>query len=182
MGRKGVISQDELNCLVLKLNSHITPGQGSALQRTYQLELVKRKIDHAKLIAKRSEVQQKVADRLGRRSKDDFHLGDKVLAQNMKTRKWTIRGEVVESRQAEDGSTRSFVIKTESGRCTLRNARHLKFQALKKNVTFADVASESDEQAGLDTDCDGAATADSLETDSGEQRVSARLAALAARL
>ena len=119
---------------------------------------------------------------MGRRSRDDFHLGDKVLAQNMKTRKWTIHGEVVESRQADDGSTRSFVIKTESGRCTLRNARHLKFQALKKNVTFADVASESDEQAGLDTDCDGAATADSLETDNREQRVSARLAALAARL
>ena len=88
----------------------------------------------------------------------------------------------MESRQAEDGSTRSFVVKTESGRCTLRNARHLKFQALKKNVTFADVASESDEQAGLDTDCDGAATADSGETDNGKKRVSARLAALAARL
>ena len=72
------------------------------------------------------------------------------------------------------------MVKTESGRCTLRNARHLKFQALKKNVTFADVASESDEQAGSDNDSDGAATADSL--DSGEQRVSARLAALAAGL
>ena len=110
MGRKGVLSQDELNRLVFKLNSHVTSGQGSALQRfvgrnvgTYQMELVKRKIDHAKLIAKRSEVQQKVADRLGRRSKDDFKLGDKVLAQNMKTMKWTIRGEVVESREADDG-------------------------------------------------------------------------------
>ena len=87
-----MLNQDELNRLVFKLNSHVTSGQGSALQRffgrnvgTYQMELVKRKIDHAKLIAKRSEVQQKVADRLGRRSKDDFKLGDKVLAQNMKT-------------------------------------------------------------------------------------------------
>ena len=105
MGRKGVISQDELNRLVFKLNSHVTSGQGSALQRffgrnvgTYQMELVKRKIDHAKLIAKRSVVQQKVADRLGRRSKDDFKLGDNVLAQNMKTMKWTIRGEVTDCR------------------------------------------------------------------------------------
>ena len=110
---------------------------------------------------------------MGRRSKDDFHLGDKVLAQNMKTRKWTIRGEVVESRQAEDGSTRSFVIKTESGRCTLRNASHLKFQALKKNVTFADVASESDEQAGSDTDCDGAATAGQWKADGSNTAVMA---------
>ena len=74
------------------------------------------------------------------------------------------------------------MIKTESGRCTLWNACHLKFQALKKSVTFADVASESDEQAGMDTDCDGAATTGAWETDNGEKRVSARLAALAARL
>ena len=42
--------------------------------------------------------------------------------------------------------------------------------------------SESDEQAGMDTDCDEAATTGALETDNGEKRVSARLAALAARL
>ena len=144
------------------------------------MELVKRKIDHTKLIAKRSEVQQKVADRLGRRSKDDFKLGDKVLAQNMKTMKWTIRGEVVESSEADDGSTRSFVIRTESGRSTLRNARHLKFQAQKKGVSFCELASDSDEQAGMDTDCDEAAGTGALETDNGEKRVSARLAALAA--
>ena len=57
MGRKGVLNQDELNMLVFKLNSHVTSGQGSALQRffgrnvgTYQMELFKRKINHAQLI------------------------------------------------------------------------------------------------------------------------------------
>ena len=98
----------------------------------------------------------------------------------MKTMKWTIRGEVTDCREADDGSTRSFVIRTESGRSTLRNARHLKFQALKKSVTFAEVASDSDKQAGMNTDCDEAATTGALETDNGEKRVSARLAALAA--
>ena len=111
MGRKGAISQDELNRLVFKVNSHITPGQGSAL------------------------------------------LGDKVLAQNMKPRKWTIRGEVVDSREADDGSTRSFVIRTENGRSTLRNARHLKFQALKKSVTFADNIGENTEHARSVSNC-----------------------------
>ena len=166
----------------------MTAGQGSALQRffgrnvgTYQMEFIRWKLDHAKLIAKRSEVQKKVAEKLGRRSTDEFKLGDQVLAQNMKTLKWTIRGEVVDCRTAEDGSTRSFVIRTESGRSTLRNSCHLKIQALKKSVTFADAASESDEQAGMDTDCDGAATAGAWETENGEKRVSARLAALAAR-
>ena len=46
---------------------------------TYQMELFKKKIDHAQLIAKRSEMQQKTADKLGRRSKDHFKIGDKVL-------------------------------------------------------------------------------------------------------
>ena len=56
------------------------------------MEFIRRKLDHAKLIAKRSEVQKKVAEKLGRRSTDEFKLGDQVLAQNMKTLKWTIRG------------------------------------------------------------------------------------------
>ena len=62
MGRKGVLSQDELNMLVFKINSHVTSGQGSALERffgrnvgTYQMELVKKKINHAQLIAKVGE-------------------------------------------------------------------------------------------------------------------------------
>ena len=82
MGRKSVLSQDQLNMLVFKINSHVTAGQGSALERffgrnmgTYQMELFKKKINHAQLIAKRSEAQQKTADRLGRRSKDDFRVG-----------------------------------------------------------------------------------------------------------
>ena len=64
IGRKNVLSQDDLNRLVFKLNSNMTAGQGSALQRffgrnvgTYQPEFMRRKLDHAALIAKRSEVK-----------------------------------------------------------------------------------------------------------------------------
>ena len=35
MGRKGVLSQDQLNMLVFKINSHVTSGQGSALERFF---------------------------------------------------------------------------------------------------------------------------------------------------
>ena len=35
IGRKNVLSQDDLNRLVFKLNSNITTGQGSALQRFF---------------------------------------------------------------------------------------------------------------------------------------------------
>ena len=129
MGRKGGMNQDELNKLVLKINSHQTSGQGSALERffgrsvrTYQPELVKKKINHQQLIAKRAEMQKKMAEKLGRRSKDDFKEGDKVVCQDMTTKKWTIKGVIVEGREAEDGSVRSFIIKADSGRTTIRNS------------------------------------------------------------
>ena len=119
-------------------------------------------------------MQQKTADKLGRRSKDHFKIGDKVLCQDMKTMKWTIRGEVVESREAEDGSVRSFIIKTESGRSTLRNSRHIKFQ-VPKRVSFSELASNSDETAEITSDNDEAAGIE-LETEQ-PRRESARLAA-----
>ena len=90
------------------------------------------------------EVQQKTAERLGRRSKDDFRVGDKVLRQDMKSMNGTIKGEVIESREAEDGSVRSFIVRTEMRRTTLRNSPHIKFQAqVPKRVSFADTDSGS---------------------------------------
>ena len=35
MGSKSVLSQDQLNMLVFKINSHVTAGQGSALERFF---------------------------------------------------------------------------------------------------------------------------------------------------
>ena len=54
--------------------------------RTYQPELVKKKINHQQLIAKRAEMQKKTAEKLGRRSKDDFLVGDKVVCEDDKRR------------------------------------------------------------------------------------------------
>ena len=107
------------------------------------------------------------------------------MAQNMRTLKWTIRGQVVECRTADDGTTRLFIIKTDTGRTTLRNSRHLKFQAMKKNVRFADNDSRTDDGAVLDTRVSDMATSEARVSDRAEKRVSARLAALrlaAARL
>ena len=81
--------------------------------------------------------------------------------------KWSIKGEIVEGREADDGSVRSFIIRTESGRTTIRNSRHIKFQAAKR-MSFSESATDSD---------DAAETA--LETDTREpRRASARLASL----
>ena len=137
------------------------------------MELFKKKINHAQLIAKRSEMQQKTAEKLGRCSKDHFKVGDKVLCQNMKTMKWTIRGEVMESREAEDGSVRSFIVKTERGRSTLRNSRHLKFQIPVKKVSFAELSNEGEETAEMASDYDETA---GIELETEQPRESARLA------
>ena len=166
---------------MFKLNSNINLG-GSALQRffgrdvgTYQPTLMRKKLDHAALIQKRSDHQMKVAKKLGRRSVDEFKIGDLVVAQNMRTSKWTIRGKVVEGRMAEDGTTRSFVVETEEGKTTLRNSCHLKHQTRKKNVRFtADDGYGTDEEASLQTDISDMVTSEVR----GPDRVSARLAAL----
>ena len=142
---------------------------------TYQPTLMRKKFDHAALIQKRSEHQMKVAKKLGRRSVDKFKIGDLVVAQNMRTSKWTIRGKVIEARSAEDGTIRSFVVETEAGKTTLRNSRHLRHQTRKKNVRFsADDDCGTDEEASLQSDISDLIT----NVVRGPDRVSARLADL----
>ena len=83
---------------------------------------------------------------------------------------------MIETREAEDGSVRSFIVRTEIGRTTLRNYRHIKFQAMvPKRVSFADTA---DTDSGIDSDGDETAVR-SAETDEAADapRISARLAA-----
>ena len=60
----------------------------------------------------------------------------------------------MESREAEDGSVRSFIIKIENSRSTLRNARHLKFQIPVKKVSFAELSNEGEETAEMARDYD----------------------------
>ena len=98
-----------------------------------------------------------------------------VVAQNARTGKWTIRGKVTKARTAEDGTSRSFEVETETGKTTLRNSRHLRHQTKKMNVSFsAEVDSGNDDEASLQSDTSGLVT----NAVRGPGRVSARLAAL----
>ena len=132
LGKKSVLSQEFLNLVVYKINSHVAKETGSALQRffgrsvqTYLPELVKKTFNQAVAIKKRSEEQLAIANKLGRRSADMFKTGDLVVCQNTTTGKWTVRGRIIKARTAEDGSVRTFEVKTESGNVTLRNARFI---------------------------------------------------------
>ena len=112
IGKKEILTQDYLNKLVFKLNSNVNQG-GSALQKffgrdvgTYQPSLRKKEIDQATLRQKKIDHQLKVAEKLGRRSADEFKEGDAVVAQNIKTGLWNIRGTLKEGRVADDGTSR----------------------------------------------------------------------------
>ena len=83
LGKKSLLTQDYLNMIVFKINSHVKRNQGSALMRffgrevvTYMPTLVKKRFDQAALIQKRSEQQMQVAKKLGRRSVDMFKAGE----------------------------------------------------------------------------------------------------------
>ena len=113
-----------------------------------------------------------VAKKLGRRSVDTFKEGDAVVAQNARTGKWTIRGRITKARTADDGTSRSFEVKTEAGKTTLRNSRHLRHQTEKMQVRFS-------ADTGMDNEASGELDTSSLVTG---QRISQRLAALRKRL
>ena len=184
LGKKSVLSQDFLNFIVFKMNSHISRNQGSALMRffgrevtTYLPTLVKKSFNQAALIKKRSEEQLAAAKRLGRRSVDTFKPNDLVVAQNSRTGKWTIRGRITKARTAEDGTSRSFEVRTEAGRTTLRNARHLRHQTKKMQVRWAvDVDTQPDDEANVEFDTSSSRPGTSLVTQ--PSRTSERLAAL----
>ena len=145
---------------------------------------MKKKINHQELIAARGERQRKLAEKLGRRNKDDFQEGDDVVCQDMSTKRWTIKGKITEGRVSEDGSVRSFIIAKENGRMTIRNARHIKFQANKEknNVSFADdlveiIDSDYSDDSANDSDVETSSQPNRVTTaDESPRRASARLA------
>ena len=164
LGKKNILSQEFLNFVVYKINSHVSKDTGSALQRffgrpmqTYIPTLVKKSFDQAAAIRRRSEEQLAIAQKLGRRSADSFKKDDLVVCQNSRTGKWTVRGRIIKARTAEDGSVRTFEVKTESGTTTLRNARFIRHQTKKKDVSWAADETEPDDTAELKTKPDDAA-------------------------
>merc|ERR1712105_199505 len=154
VGKKNILSQEFLNFICYKINSHVSRETGSAIERffgrpvqTYIPSLVKKSFDQAAAIRRRSEEQLEIAQKLGRRSADVFKKNDLVVCQNPRSGKWTVRGRIIKTREAEDWSSRSFVVKTESGSTTLRNARFIRHQTKKKDVSWTDEGQETDDAA-----------------------------------
>jgi len=77
-------------------------------------------------MAIRAKKQRLVAERKGRKSADEFKLGDRVRVQDVATKKWNKSGVVQEAREADDGQSVSFIIKMDNGNESIRHRSHLK--------------------------------------------------------
>ena len=107
--------------------------------------------------------QLKIAEGKGRNSVDEFRVGDKVILQDIQTKKWNIPGKVVKEREADDGQLISFVVQTESGQEFLRHKRFMKHkwpasdEPEPKRVKFADKpdADTTEKKAGAEPSIEG---------------------------
>ena len=69
-----------------------------------------RKLGHRALIKQRHDRQIRIAQEKGRTSKDQFQLQDKVIVQDMNSKRWIHHGEVTDLRHADDDSIQSYEI------------------------------------------------------------------------
>ena len=63
--------------------------------------------------------------KLGRVSTDTFNVGDHVRLQNIRTKRWDIRGVVDDARTTHEDAAKSYTVVTEDGGCYLHNGKFL---------------------------------------------------------
>ena len=68
----------------------------------------------------------KLAEKKGKQSVDVFKVGARVRAQCPKSRRWELKGEIIESCQVYDEEDVSFVVKMDNGNESNRHKTHLK--------------------------------------------------------
>ena len=135
------------------VNDHVRPVGGSAAERFFRRGVksklpnsIIRQLDQNALIRQRHAKQIRIAQQKGRSSKDQFTIQDKVIVQDMMTKRWTIKGDVTSVRY--DNSIQSYEITSDDGTKYVRNKRFIKhdrsMNAIRKVVRFADEG----EQAG----------------------------------
>ena len=89
--------------------------------------LITKELRHEDLMRIRSDKQQKLAKKQGRRSSDTFLEGDSVRIQNMRSGRWDKSGIIKEVRRSDDGQGVSFIISLPGGKETIRHRSHLRY-------------------------------------------------------
>ena len=92
--KKKKVDKQELQKIVFDINNHVQKREGTAAERFFRRSprsnlpnSVNREIDHRNLISNRHKKQEKIATAKGRKSKDQFEVGDDVVIQNPQTKR-----------------------------------------------------------------------------------------------
>ena len=64
-----------------------------------------------------------------------FQVGDKILTQNLKSKKWEIPGEIIQLIESDDQESRPFALRTNDNEILWRNSRYIRLDLTKPDQT-----------------------------------------------
>ena len=184
-----VISKRVLREVVFDLNNHrAADDSGSPAERFLKRGIrsrlpnsCRKDLESEDLMAIRAKKQRLVAERKGRKSADEFKLGDRVRVQDVATKKWNKSGVVQEAREADDGQSVSFIIKMDNGNESIRHRTHLKHDVTREDraspirIRFIEEDAKTDGKVqDPDSDTDTDSTPDSSEKENSTVGVTTR--------
>ena len=152
------VTQEKLDEITYLINQHPQKGEEGTPGRSPRSVLpnsLTRFVEHHQLIERRKARQVSLAMRKGRSAPNDFRVGDRVLIQDISTKKWNIPGSVTECRVSEDNSSRSFMIEKLDGSTIMRNAKFMKHEWRSPrrgdHVSFASTDEELSDDSAADS-------------------------------
>ena len=108
-------------------------GEGTPAERFFHRGIrsllpnsFKTNLRHDDMVAIRQWKREKLARRRGRSSTDVFMVNDPVRLQNPISKKWDIRGIVLEIRTHPNGEPSSYVVRKQNKKTTIRHASHIR--------------------------------------------------------
>ena len=117
-----------------KLNNMVIPGMKATPMscffgrrtRGHLPNLFNHECQIVETIQKRISNQFNLAQKRGHFNNDTFSVGDRGRVQDPASRKWNILGVVSSKIGADNGSTKSYEVKADSGQVLVRNGTHIK--------------------------------------------------------
>ena len=134
LGKMPAINEKVLRTVVFNINNHIAQdGSGSPAMRFFKLRIrsglptaIEKEVNFADLMKIRARKQKGMAEKKGRKSSDEFVVGDKVRVQDQNSKTWTKVGTIKAARKSDDEQDVSFIIDLENGRETIRHRSHMR--------------------------------------------------------
>ena len=138
--------------VVFNVNNHVSQNDSGSNAERFFLRGIRSNLPNSfrpnlnvdDLIRIRSDKRQKAAEKMGRRSADEFEVGQVVRVQDTVNKHWKKKGEIIEARTTDDGQHASFRVRMENGHISTRHRVHLKPDVTRNTrldstlVTFAE--------------------------------------------